>query len=167
MGAPLLAREYIMFTEEEKLQIIDYLIDTPGKVYIGGDSQKFTRDGKQYAKFTVVFIVHINNKNGGKIFHYTEIEPVFDKLKNKPRMRLMMEVQKIVEAYLEFGEILEDREVQIHLDINSEEEHNSNIVMKEALGYVLGMTGIQAMLKPEAWAAAHAGDHFVRGKHRR
>lgn len=156
-----------MFTEEQKLEIIDYLIETPGKIYLGGDSQKFKKNGKFYAKFTVVFIVHINDKNGGKIFHYTETEPVYDKVKDKPRMRLMMEVQKIVSTYLEFGELLEDREVQIHLDINSEEQHNSSIVLREAMGYVLGMTGIEAKVKPQAWAAAHAGDHFVRGKHNR
>jgi hypothetical protein len=156
-----------MFTEQQKLEIIDYLIETPGKVYLGGDSQKFKKNGKWYAKFTCVFIVHINDCNGGKIFHYSETEPVYDKHMDKPRLRLMTEVRKIVDMYLDFGELLEDREVQIHLDINSEEVHNSSIVMKEALGYVLGMTGIEAMVKPEAWAAAHAGDHFVRGKHHR
>lgn len=156
-----------MFTEKDQLEIIDFLIETPGKVYIGGDSQKFKRDGQWYARFTVVFIVHIRDAHGGKIFHYTETELVHDKHQNKPRLRLMTEVRKIVDAYIAFGEILEDREVEIHLDINSDEKYNSNLVMKEALGYVLGMTGLEAKVKPEAFAAAHAGDHFVRGKHNR
>lgn len=156
-----------MFSEEQQLEIIDYLIDTPGKVYIGGDSQKFKKNGDWYAKFTVVFIVHINDCNGGRIFHFTETDRVYDRQLNKPRLRLMTEVRKIVDAYLQFGEILEDRDVEIHLDINSDENQVSNIVMKEALGYVLGMTGIEAMVKPQAWAAAHAGDHFVRNKHER
>jgi predicted RNase H-related nuclease YkuK (DUF458 family) len=154
-----------MFTEKEKLEIIDYLIETPGKVYLGGDSKRFKKGGKWYARYTCVFIVHINDKNGGKIFSFSETEPVYDQKDDKPRMRLMTEVRKIVDMYLEFGELLEDREVQIHLDINSEPQHNSSIVVKEALGYVLGMTGISAQVKPESWAAAHAADHFVRGKH--
>lgn len=156
-----------MFTEKEQLEIIQYLIDTSGKIYIGGDSQKYKKDNKWYARFTVVFIVHINNKNGGKIFHYTEKEPVYDIKNEKPRLRLMTEVRKIVDCYLAFGELLEDRDVEIHLDINSDEKHNSSIVLKEALGYVMGMTGIEAYVKPEAWAAAHAADHHVRGKHYR
>lgn len=156
-----------MFTEEEKLEIIDYLIETPGKVYIGGDSERFTKDKRVYARFSIVFIIHIENAHGGKIFHYTEVEPVYDKHKDKPRLRLMTEVRKIVDCYIDFGELLEDREVEIHLDINSKEEHNSNLVMREALGYVKGMTGLDAKVKPEAFAAAHAGDHFVRNKHKR
>lgn len=154
-----------MFTEEEKLQIIDYLIETPGKVYLGGDSQVFKKNSKWFAKFTCVFIVHIHDKHGGKIFHYTDVEPIFDKHKDKPRLRLMTEVRKIVDMYVEFGELLEDREVQIHLDINGNDKYNSNLVMKEAIGYVKGMTNIDAKVKPEAWAAAHAADHHVRGKH--
>lgn len=154
-----------MFSEKEKEEIVNYLIDTPGNVYIGGDSVKFKKNGQWFAKFTVVFIVHIANAHGGKIFHYSETEPVYDKQMNKPRLRLMTEVRKIVDCYIEFGELLEGREVEIHLDINSNEQHNSSIVMKEALGYVLGMTGLEAKLKPEAFAAAHAGDHFVRSKH--
>jgi len=154
-----------MFTENEKLKIIDYLIETPGKVYLGGDSQVFKKKGLWFAKFTCVFIVHIKDKHGGKIFHYSDVEQIFDKNKNKPRMRLMTEVRKIVDMYIDFGELLEDREVEIHLDINSNHKHNSNLVMKEAIGYVMGMTNIQAKVKPDAWAAAHAGDHYVRGKH--
>ena len=156
-----------MFTEKEKLEIIDYLIETDGNVYIGGDSVKFKRKGQWWAKYTIVFIVHINNANGGKIFHYSVTEPVYDKTIDKPRMRLMTEVYKIVECYLAFGELLEDRNVELHLDINSDQMHNSNLVVSEALGYVKGMTGLNAKIKPDAFAAAHAGDHFVRGKHNR
>lgn len=156
-----------MFTEEEKLEIIDYLIETPGNVYIGGDSAKFKKDGIWFAKFTVVFIVHIKNHHGGKIFHYSEVERVYDEKVNKPRLRLMTEVRKIVDCYISFGELIEDREVEIHLDINSKKEHNSNLVVSEALGYVKGMTGLDAKVKPDAFAAAHAGDHFVRNKHNR
>ena len=156
-----------MFSEKQQLEIIEYLIDTPGKVYLGGDSQKFKKNGEWFAKFTVVFIIHINDSNGGKIFHYTETERVYDKHMNKPRMRLMTEVRKIVDAYLQFGEILEDRDVEIHLDINSDENQVSNMVVREAVGYCLGMTGIDAKVKPQAWAAAHAADHLVRNKHMR
>ena len=151
-----------MFSEDEKLEIIDYLIDTPGNVYLGGDSQRFKRKGQWFAKFTVVLIIHINNKAGGKIFHYTEVEPVYDQHKNKPRLRLMTEVRKIVDTYIEFGELLEDRNVEIHLDLNSDEKHASNIVVKEAMGYVRGMCGFDPLVKPDAWAAAHCADHFVR-----
>lgn len=156
-----------MFTEEEKKEITEFLLKTPGNVYIGGDSQTFYKDDKRYARFTIVLIVHINNNSGGKIFHYTETDPVYDKYLNKPRMRLMQEVHKIVDTYIEFGEVLEDRHIEIHLDLNASTVHGSNIVVKEALGYVLGMTGCHAKIKPQAWAGSHCGDYYVRGRHLR
>jgi len=76
-----------------------------------------------------------------------------------------MEVQKIVDTYMDFSDLIEDRHVEIHLDLNPSEKHASNVVVKEALGYVLGMTGLNAKIKPDAFAACHAGDHYVRGKH--
>jgi len=156
-----------MFTEQEKLEIFDYLNKTPGNIYIGGDSQRFLKSGKFYARFTVVLIVHIKNNSGGKIFHYTEVEPVYDKYLDKPRLRLMEEVRKIVNTYIEFADILNDRKVEIHLDLNPKEKYGSNVILKEALGYVLGMTGFHAKIKPDAWAGSNCSDHYVRGKHLR
>jgi len=78
-------------------------------------------------------------------------------------MRLMREVQLAVDTYTDFEDELIEINVAIHLDINSDKNHNSNLVMKEALGYVMGMTGIQAEVKPNAWAASHAGDRGARG----
>lgn len=154
-----------MFTPEEKETIVEYLknMEKNSSVYIGCDSVKYKRKGEWFARYTVAFIIHKGSKHGGKIFHFTEVERDFDPKKDKPRMRLMNEVYKAVATYIEFGEVLEDMEVAIHLDINSDKRHNSNLVMKEALGYVMGMTGIEAEVKPNAWAASHAGDRGARG----
>lgn len=153
-----------MFTPEEKEIVVEYLknMEKNSSVYIGCDSVKYKRKGEWFARYTVAFIIHKGSKHGGKIFHFTEVERDFDPKKDKPRMRLMNEVYKAVATYIEFGEVLEDMEVAIHLDINSDKRHNSNLVMKEALGYVMGMTGIEAEVKPNAWAASHAGDRGAR-----
>lgn len=153
-----------MFNDKDREEIQEYLKNTKGRIYLGADSQKFKKKGDWFARYTCVLIIHINNCNGGKIFSYHEVERDYDPKKNKPRMRLMNEVYKIAELYISFGEELEDREVEIHLDINSDSNHNSNLVMKEAMGYVLGMTGIHAKVKPQSWAAAHAADAGVRGR---
>ena len=155
-----------MFTEVEKAEIEQYLNDMPANssVYIGADSVKFKRKGVWYARYTVAFIVHIASKHGGKIFHATETERDFDPKKDKPRMRLMNEVYKAVGVYMDFAEVLEDLPVEIHIDINSDDKHNSHIVLREALGYVKGMTGKTGVAKPDAWAASHAGDRGARGK---
>ena len=155
-----------MFTEKEKAEITQYLNDMPANsaVYIGADSVKFKKKGQWYARYNVAFIVHIGSAHGGKIFHFTEIERDYDSKKDKPRMRLMNEVYKAVGTYMEFAEQLEDLPVEIHIDVNSDEKHNSSIVLREALGYVKGMTGLDARAKPDGWAASHAGDRGARGK---
>ena len=61
-------------------------------------------------------------------------------------------------------EELEDFECEIHLDINPNKKHNSSIVIKEATGYVMGMTGMEAKAKPEAFAASYCADWMVRNK---
>jgi len=155
-----------MFTEKEKEEIVEYLCNMPenSAVYIGCDSVKFKKRGKWYARYNVAFIIHIASRHGGKIFYYTDVEPDYDPKKEKPRLRLMNEVYKAVETYLEFGEILEDIPVEIHIDVNPDENHNSSIILREALGYVKGMTGLDAIAKPDGWAASHAGDRGARGK---
>lgn len=155
-----------MFTPEQKIEIIQYLNDMPANsaVYIGADSVKFKKRGKWYARYTVAFIIHIAQRHGGKIFSCSVTEPDWDPNKDKPRMRLMNEVYKAVETYMEFAEYLEELPVEIHIDINPDENHNSSIVLREALGYIKGMTGMDGVAKPDAWAASHAGDRGARGK---
>ena len=41
-------------------------------------------------------------------------------------------------------------------------KHKSNIAVKEALVYVKGTTGLDAVIKPNSFAATHAADHVVR-----
>jgi predicted RNase H-related nuclease YkuK (DUF458 family) len=155
-----------MFTETEKTEIIQYLNDMPANssVYIGADSVKLKKHGQWYARYTVAFIIHIGSKHGGTIFSFTDVERDFDPKKDKPRMRLMTEVYKAVAAYVEFAEVLEDLPVEIHIDINTNESHNSSIVLREALGYIKGMTGLDGFPKPHAFAASCAGDRGCRGK---
>jgi predicted RNase H-related nuclease YkuK (DUF458 family) len=155
-----------MFTETEKAEIAQYLTEMPenSAVYIGCDSVKYKKRGQWFARYNVAFIIHIASRHGGRIFHFSEVERDYDPKKEKPRMRLMNEVYKAVGTYLEFAEQLEDLPVEIHIDINPDENHNSSVVLREALGYVKGMTGLDAVAKPDGWAASHAGDRGARGK---
>jgi len=155
-----------VFTQTEKTEITQFISDMPANssIYIGSDSVRFKKKGQWYARYTVTFIVHLASKHGGKIFHTTSIERDYDPKKEKPRMRLMNEVFKCVAVYMEFAELLEDLPVEIHIDVNSNPDHNSNIVLHEALGYIKGMTGLDGIPKPDAWAASHASDRGARGK---
>ena len=130
------------------------------KIYIGGDSERFLIGKDWYADYIMVVVVHINGNNGCKIFGEVQRERDWDKKRDKPRMRLMNEVYKIAEMYLKLHDILEDREVQVHLDINPNEMHGSSCVINEAVGYIKGMCNVVPMVKPRAFAASYAADRY-------
>jgi predicted RNase H-related nuclease YkuK (DUF458 family) len=130
------------------------------KVYIGGDSERMMIDDVWYADYTMVVVVHINGKNGCKIFGEVIRERDYDQRKDRPRMRLMNEVMKIAELYLKLDEVTDDYEVEVHLDINPNELHGSSCVINEAVGYIKGMCNVVPMVKPNAWAASYAADRL-------
>jgi uncharacterized protein len=130
------------------------------RIYIGGDSERFSSDGAWYADYTLAIVVHINGNNGCKIFGEVQRERDWDHKKDRPRMRLMTEVYKIAELYLKLQDVLEDREVSIHLDINPNEVHGSSCVVNEAVGYIKGMCNVVPMIKPQAFAASYAADRL-------
>ena len=130
------------------------------KIYIGADSERFKIGNDWYADYTLAIVVHINGNNGCKIFGEVQRERDWDQKKDKPRLRLMNEVYKIAELYMKLHEVLEDRKVEIHLDINPDEVHGSSCVVKEAIGYITGMCNVIPLVKPKAFAASFAADRL-------
>ena len=130
------------------------------KIYIGGDSERVLINDQWYADYTLVIVVHINGNNGCKIFGEVQRERDWDPKKNKPRMRLMNEVYKIAELYLKLQDVLEDRDVEVHLDINPDERYGSSCVIQEATGYIRGMCNVVPMVKPRAFAASYCADRL-------
>lgn len=141
---------------------IDAIIhsSSDSSVYVGCDSVRFKKHGKWFARYATVIVVHHATRHGASIYHDVQVMPDFGNLK----MRLMNEVMFATNAALEIVDWLEGRQLEIHLDINPNPKHKSNVAIKEALGYVLGNTGYTAKVKPEAWAASHASDHCARQK---
>jgi uncharacterized protein len=130
------------------------------KVYLGADSERFQINGVWYADYITVVVVHKNGKNGCKVFGGIVRERDYDQQKDKPRMRLMNEVMKVCQLYLELEDVFGDREVEIHIDINPNKEHGSSCVINEAVGYVKGMCNVVPMVKPYGWAASYCADRY-------
>jgi predicted RNase H-related nuclease YkuK (DUF458 family) len=130
------------------------------KFYIGGDSERMKHDGKWYADYTLVLVVHKDGNKGCRVFGAIERELDFDQRKDKPAMRLMNEVIKTANLYLAFADVLEDRPVEIHIDINPDEVHGSSCVLHQAIGYIKGTCNIIPMVKPDSWAATHTADRL-------
>lgn len=130
------------------------------KIYIGGDSERHKVNGIWYADYTVCVVVHKDGSKGCKVFGEVVRERDYDQKKNSPTMRLMNEVYKIAALYLSVIDFVGDRECQVHLDINSDEEAVSNRVIAEATGYIRGTCNVVPMVKPNSPAASFCADRF-------
>ena len=130
------------------------------KVYLGVASERFKMNGVWYADYITAIVVHINGNNGCKIFGEVQRERDYDQKKSKPRYRLMNEVYKVSELYLKLADVLDGREVEVHLDINPNEMHGSSCVINEAVGYIRGTCNVIPLVKPNAFAASSAADRY-------
>ena len=130
------------------------------KIYIGCDSERILIGKEWWADYILAIVVHIDGKHGCKIFGEVIRERDFDQKQNRPRMRLMNEVYKVSDLYLRLVDVIIDREVEVHLDINPSELHGSNCVINEAIGYIRGTCNVIPMIKPKAFAASYAADRF-------
>jgi predicted RNase H-related nuclease YkuK (DUF458 family) len=130
------------------------------KVYLGVDSERFKLNGVWYADYITAIVVHINGNNGCKIFGEVQRERDYDQKKSRPRYRLMNEVYKVSELYLKLADVLDGREVEVHLDINPNEMHGSSCVINEAVGYIRGTCNVVPLVKPNAFAASYAADRY-------
>lgn len=130
------------------------------KIYIGADSERFKMNGKWYADYTIAVVVHIDGCHGCKIFGEIHRELDYDQKKSKPAMRLMNEVYKVSELFQSLADVLEDRYVEVHLDINPNEMYGSSCVVQQAIGYIKGTCNVVPMVKPRAFAASYAADRL-------
>lgn len=155
-----------MFTEQQIEEIVNLLIELSSetKIYLGCDSVRYVKNGRPYARFATVCIVHRNGKNGCKIFSNISHQADYDLKKNRPKNRMIAEVMKVCELYLQLAPFIDEFDVEIHLDINTDPKFGSNCAASEAAGYVLAMTGIEPKLKPDSWAASFGADAMVHGR---
>lgn len=123
------------------------------KVCIGSDSQ--VRNG--VVEFATV-IVFLREKKGGFMF----ISNARENGKMGLRERMILEVAKSIEVAYGLCDLLDQHDValEVHADINTDPHFQSNVALKEAMGYILGM-GFVFKAKPDAFASSSCADKVV------
>ncbi len=123
------------------------------KVCIGTDSQV----RGETIEFATV-IVFLREKKGGFMFisNYK-----FEK-KMSLKERMITEVAKSVEVAYDLCDLLDlyEVELEVHADINTDPNFQSNAALKEAMGYILSM-GFVFKAKPDAFASTSCADKVV------
>lgn len=123
------------------------------KVCIGTDSQV---RGK-VTEFATV-IVFLREKKGG--FMYICDDKNARKMTIKERM--LLEVAKSIEIAYSLCDLLDryNLDLEVHADINTNPQFESNVALKEAMGYILAM-GFAFKAKPDAFASSSCADKVV------
>lgn len=144
-------------------------------IMIGCDSIRKETRGEAFALYSTVICVRRATGEGDDImYHGSKVFGTSVRLRDYGRViksgklanlkaRLMQEVTFALEAFENVHEAIGDRPFEIHLDINSRPECESNVAMSEARGYVLGLTNREPEFKPYALAASFAADAHAHG----
>lgn len=123
------------------------------KVCIGTDSQV----RGSIIEFATV-IVFLREKRGGFMFIHNEKQEKNMSL----RERMITEVAMSVNVAYNLCDLLDkyNVELEVHADINTDPHFKSNVALREAMGYILGM-GFVFKAKPNAFASSSCADKMV------
>ncbi|HCS20571.1 MAG TPA: hypothetical protein DIW47_08425, partial [Bacteroidetes bacterium] len=123
------------------------------KVCIGTDSQV-----KGMVTEYATVIVFVRHKKGGFMFINQERRKNLISLKE----RMITEVAMSVDIAYRLCDLLDKHmiDLEVHADINTNPQFESNSALKEATGYILGM-GFCFKAKPEAFASSYCADKIV------
>ena len=123
------------------------------KVCIGTDSQ--VRGAA--IEFATV-IVFLREKRGGFMF----ISNFSTNKEMSLKERMIKEVAKSVEVAYSLCDLLDEHkvELEVHADINTDPQFQSNKALRDAMGYILGM-GFVFKAKPDAFASSSCADKVV------
>ncbi len=123
------------------------------KVCIGTDSQVKGKD----TEFATV-IVFLREGQGGFMFIHNDSTEIKYSIKE----RMLVEVAKSIEVAYELCDLFTafDVDMEVHADINTNPQFKSNVALREAMGYILGM-GFAFKAKPEAFASSSCANKVV------
>lgn len=130
---------------------LSYLKENPDtEVYVGCDSQNKGR----HTVYATTICFRVGTRGVHVIYNKERVSRI-----NNIRDRLWEECIKAVET----ARMLTDNGVrvyQVELDYNSEEGWESNKLISQGRGYIVGL-GFKAGVKPEELVAARAADHIA------
>lgn len=124
------------------------------KVCIGTDSQI-----KGATTEFATAIVFIREGKGGFIFHNSYQTERTMSIKE----RMIQEVSDSIQVAYNICPLLDEFniELEVHADINTDPQFKSNVALKEAMGYILGM-GYTFKAKPDAFASSYCANKVVK-----
>ncbi len=126
------------------------------RVYVGCDSI-LRKAGKGFkATYATVVVIHIDGCRGCQVYGEIVTQPFYGSLRERMFNEAMLAANMAIKIKPHMG----GRVLEVHLDINTDPDHASNVAIKEAAGYVRGLVGIEPKFKPNAPIASGCADRF-------
>ena len=126
------------------------------RVYVGCDSI-LRRAGKGFkATYSTVVVIHKDACRGCQVYGEIVTQSFYGSLKE----RMFNEAMLAADMAMKIKPHMGSRVLEVHMDINTNPEHASNVAIKEAAGYVRGLVGIEPKFKPNAPIASGCADRF-------
>ena len=132
-------------------KIINYVKDFD-TVYVGCDSKYYS----SATRFVIAIAVHHK-----PCVTYWYSKSRCKEMSREIPHRLWTEVEKAMEVAQLIREALPDIKIEVHCDINSDEQFPSSTLDASAMGYVTGC-GFTYQNKPGAWCATGCADSHTR-----
>jgi len=160
----------------EEISLLSYVTDfikthPETRIVVGCDSQEKFDAGESLIKYAVVVALFYPGNKGAHLLFSRLRRRQLGKFRPDLFSRLWLEIELAKET-AEFisekilGESPADRfasgsKVEIHIDINEDQHHKSNILLSSAIGY-LESAGFITLAKPYGFVASCASDNFCR-----
>lgn len=121
-------------------------------IYVGCDSKR----KKKKLIYVTTIVVHHDSNRGATVFVKKDVERyigVYPKLQG--------EIYKAAEVATIIKDMVGTKKFEVHLDFNVNIKYQSNKLIPEATGAILGYVGIEPKFKPDAWAASTCADKYT------
>jgi predicted RNase H-related nuclease YkuK (DUF458 family) len=126
--------------------------DKKMKVFLGVDSQNELLK----TKYVAVIVLRFHKNGAHEIVSTINLDKIYD-----TRYKLLREADIMAQLVRNYKEFFKENnlEYECHMDYNRVTNFKSNGVVQEAMSYFKTQE-IEVKIKPDAWAASYAADHF-------
>ena len=134
-------------------EFLDKYSEKDWKLYIGTDSQS---TGSRHRNFATVLVAWKEGTGAYAIQRRSKSENI-----RTLHDQLMQETWLSIEQAQLIQELVDDKKITIHMDVNQNTRYDSGKFQNELVGFVKGL-GYDYALKPNAWVASGVADRKVR-----
>ena len=146
-----------IFTQNELIQILKVVAKNKNhKIIVGTDSVK---SGEKFVFANAICIINDNSFYDRRFFYNKR--KVCDDTYYDLSKRLLRETTESVDIAFNIRQKINDVNIEIHADVNTDEQHKSSKYENMIKGYITGC-GFECKVKPDSFVASGIADVYTK-----